>query len=182
MKRTRAATAVANQVSAVIVMLACCCLGGTSASAIDCLSAAGDPKTGWYSWREIDGRKCWFLKTGAMPAKSELRWPAKVRQEARAMEPLPPPERNTEPPVAVAAVASSPVAVMPPPSNLNTSEESPPPSQLRFKTARVKPAAAPATRLGHGLDLLNGVSLWGNSPANLAPADPFHARFVGGKD
>jgi hypothetical protein len=171
MKRMRAAATVANPVCAAILILVCCCLGGSSAWAIDCLSAPGDPKTGWYSWREIDGRKCWFLKAGAMPAKSQLHWPAKAGQDARSIAPVSPADERTEP-----------VAEAPPPADTTNRSEPSPPTSLRFKTARVKPATAPSLHLGHGLDLMNGASLTANTPPSLAPADPFHARFTGRKD
>ena len=90
MIRMSTTAATVNRVNAVIVVLACCCAGSTSAWAIDCLSNPGDPKTGYYSWRDIDGRKCWFKKTGAIPAKSQLQWPAKSKQEARSVEPASP--------------------------------------------------------------------------------------------
>jgi hypothetical protein len=83
--------------SAVATILICCSLGSASAWAIDCQSAPGDPKTGWYSWREIDGRKCWFLKTGPMPPKSALRWPHKPVQETRPQPPSPAARERTEP-------------------------------------------------------------------------------------
>jgi hypothetical protein len=152
------------------------------------LSAPGDPKSGWYSWREIEGRRCWFKKTGAMPTKSQLYWPAKVRPEARSIEPASPSQERT-----------MPVAVPPPQADTTNRPEprpepgpEPKPQTLpQFKAARVKPATGASLRLGNGqVDLLNGASLSTmhalggarQKPANLAPADPFGARFTGNGD
>jgi hypothetical protein len=166
--------------SVVIILFVCCCLGSSSAWAIDCLSAPGDPKSGWYSWREIEGRRCWFQKTGAMPPKSQLHWPAKVRQEARSIEPAPPSKERTEP-----------VAVAPPQADTTNRPEPKAQTLPQFKTARVKPATGASLRLGNGqVDLLNGASLSTmqalggarQKPANLAPSDPFSARFTGNGD
>jgi hypothetical protein len=167
----------------VVIMFVCCTLGSSSAWAIDCLSAPGDPRTGWYSWREIDARKCWFRKTGAMPPKSLLHWPAKVGQEARSIEPASPSRERTEPETAA------------PPSADTTNRPEPnpttkPPTLPRFTTARVKPATGASLRLGNGLDLMNGASLSAvrtlggarQKPASRAPADPFTARFTGSSD
>jgi hypothetical protein len=168
MKRKNAAAAAVNRVSIVGIALACCCFANSAAWAIDCMSAAGDPKTGWYSWREIDGRKCWFKKTGAMPAKSELQWPAKAPQEARLTEPARSQSKRAEP-----------APARPPEVETEVTPESSVPEPLRFKTARVKPATGSPARPEVGPDLMDGTSLSDKAPANLAPADPFHARFIG---
>jgi hypothetical protein len=195
MKRMRAAAAVAIRINAVILVSICCSLGSSLGSSpawamIDCMSAPGEPKVGArYFWREIDGRKCWFLRTGDIPPKSQLRWPKKAEKvEPEEVEP----EKDARPeePSAVATdrrdERPESVAVTPPPAEtperLQPSSEPRPSSQLRFRTARVKPVAAPALNLGHGLDLLNGTSLTANTPPSLAPADPFHARFTGRRD
>jgi hypothetical protein len=165
--------------SVVVIMFVCCYLGSSSAWAIDCLSAPGDPKTGWYSWREIDGRKCWFRKAGAMPPKSLLHWPAKDGQEARSIEPVSPSKERTEP-----------EAAAPPLADMTNRPEPEPPTLPRVKTARVKPATGASLRLGNGLDLMNGASLSAvrtlggarQKPASRGPADPFNARFTGGSD
>jgi hypothetical protein len=163
----------------VVLMFVCSyCLGSSSAWAIDCLSAPGDPKTGWYSWREIDGRKCWFQKTGAMPPKSQFRWPAKARQEARSVEPASPSKERAEP-----------VVVALPPADTTNRPEPKPPTLPQFKTVRVRPATGASLRLENGLDLMNGASLSAmqplgaaRRPASLAPAEPFDARFTGRSD
>jgi len=58
----------------------CCCFVASPVQAIDCLSAPDHSDTGWWSWREIDGRKCWYKKVGAVPPKSEFRWPESEKQ------------------------------------------------------------------------------------------------------
>jgi hypothetical protein len=162
--------------SVIITFIVCCCLGSSSAWAIDCLSAAGDPKTGWYSWREIEGRRCWFKKTGAMPPKSQLHWPARVRQEVGSIEPASASNKRIEP------------AVMTPSQADTTNRPEPQsPTLPRFMTVRVKPATG-TLRLGNSqVDLMNGASLSTmqplgkarQKPTNLAPADQFNARFNG---
>jgi hypothetical protein len=160
-----------------ILMFVCCyCLASSSAWAIDCLSDPGDPKTGWYSWREIDGRKCWFQKSGAMPPKSQFRWPVKVRQEARSAQTGSPSKERTEPEVVA-------------PADTTNSTESKPPTLPQFKIVRVRPATGVSLRLGNGLDLMNGASLSARQPldaarraASPAPADSFDARFAGSND
>jgi hypothetical protein len=159
-----------------IILLVCCCLASSSALAIECLSAAGDPKSGWYAWREIEGRRCWFVKTGAMPSKSQLHWPAKVREEARSIDPTPVQERTES--VSVAA------------PQIETTSAAEPKAQMspQFNTARVKPVTgSPRPLQGGQVDLLSGASLSTmhalggarQKPAHLAPADPFSARFTG---
>ena len=58
----------------VTTLLVCCCVATSSAQAIECLSSPKS-ESGWWSWREIDGRKCWYKKVGAVPPKSEFVWP-----------------------------------------------------------------------------------------------------------
>jgi hypothetical protein len=51
----------------------------TSAASAEILcrdKAGSEPGVHW-SWRDIEGRRCWFKRHGAIPQKSELRW-AKV--------------------------------------------------------------------------------------------------------
>ena len=57
--------------------------GGANAKAVECSVARGSHTQGYWSWRLIDGRKCWYLgKT--MISKSQLQWPAKVSVQAKA--------------------------------------------------------------------------------------------------
>jgi hypothetical protein len=56
-----------------------------------CRDTAGEAGVHW-SWREIDGRRCWFKSHGAMPPKSELLWEkpqarAKTKEEAARLAP-----------------------------------------------------------------------------------------------
>jgi hypothetical protein len=151
-------------------LFVCWLAGSSSAWAIECMSAAGNPKSGYYAWREIDGRKCWFKKTGAMPPKSELHWPAKTQEQLHATIPA---EASEETTMALAAPPREPAArsagrsaavAAPPPEDDATDEAEPrresPAPQFAFKTIRVRPAAAAAVRLGDGqVDLMNGASV-----------------------
>lgn len=151
-------------------LFVCWLAGSSSAWAIECMSAAGNPKSGYYAWREIDGRKCWFKKTGAMPPKSELHWPAKTQEQARSTMPA---EASEETTVAVVAPAKEPAArsagrsaavAAPPPEDDATDEAEPkmasPAPQFAFKTIRVRPAVAAPVRLGDGqVDLMNSASV-----------------------
>jgi hypothetical protein len=183
-----------------IIFSLCCWLGSSSAWAIECMSAAGDPKSGYYAWREIDGRKCWFKKTGAMPPKSELHWPAKSQEQARSRVRS---ETSEEPTVAAAVPprpsttesAERPAPVAVPPMDAESTDQpqsktaSPPPQF--FKTIRVRPAREALVRLGNGqVDLMDSASVSAvqvlaparHKPATAAaaaPADPFTARFSG---
>jgi hypothetical protein len=71
-----------------LVFLAACIaalapIGGANAKAIDCSVARPSNPQGYWSWRLIDGRKCWYAgKT--MISKSLLQWPAKVSVQAKA--------------------------------------------------------------------------------------------------
>ena len=186
-------------------LFVCWLAGSSSAWAIECMSAAGNPKSGYYAWREIDGRKCWFKKTGAMPPKSELHWPAKTQEQHATI----PAEASEETTIALAAPPREPVArsaarrtavATPPPEDDATDEAEPrrasPAPQFAFKTIRVRPAVAAPVRLGDGqVDLMNGASVSAvpvippsrlpviapprPKPAASASADPFEARFTG---
>jgi hypothetical protein len=57
--------------------------GGANAKAVECNVARPSHPQGYWSWRLIDGRKCWYPgKT--MISKSLLQWPAKVSVQAKA--------------------------------------------------------------------------------------------------
>ena len=57
--------------------------GGANAKAVECSVARPSHPQGYWSWRLIDGRKCWYPgKT--MISKSMLQWPAKVSVQAKA--------------------------------------------------------------------------------------------------
>jgi hypothetical protein len=57
--------------------------GGANAKAVECSVARPSHPQGYWSWRLIDGRKCWYPgKT--MVSKSVLQWPAKVSVQAKA--------------------------------------------------------------------------------------------------
>jgi hypothetical protein len=71
-----------------LVLLAACVAalaptGGADAKAVECSVARPSHPQGYWSWRLIDGRKCWYPgKT--MISKSLLQWPAKVSVQAKA--------------------------------------------------------------------------------------------------
>ena len=63
--------------------------GEANAKAMDCSAARPSSAQGYWSWRLIDGRKCWYAgKT--MVSKSLLQWPAKGAVQAKA-DPTPAP-------------------------------------------------------------------------------------------
>ena len=56
--------------------------GVANAKAVDCSVARPSSAHSYWSWRLIDGRKCWYAgKT--MISKSLLRWPAKASVQAK---------------------------------------------------------------------------------------------------
>jgi hypothetical protein len=63
--------------------------GVANAKAMECSAARPSSTQSYWSWRLIDGRKCWYAgKT--MVAKSLLQWPAKGAVQAKA-DPAPVP-------------------------------------------------------------------------------------------
>jgi len=57
--------------------------GVANAKAVECSVARPSSAQGYWSWRLIDGRKCWYAgKT--MISKSLLQWPAKASVQAKA--------------------------------------------------------------------------------------------------
>jgi hypothetical protein len=71
-----------------LVLLAACIaalapIGGANAKATECSVARPSHPQGYWSWRLIDGRKCWYPgKT--MISKSLLQWPPKASVQAKA--------------------------------------------------------------------------------------------------
>jgi hypothetical protein len=75
--------------------------GVANAKAMECSVARPSNAHGYWSWRLIDGRKCWYAgKT--MISKSLLQWPAKASVQAKAETK---PARVTVVPVTVVPVA-----------------------------------------------------------------------------
>ena len=63
--------------------------GGANAKSVDCSVVRPSNGHGYWSWRLIDGRKCWYAgKT--MISKSLLQWPVKTSVQAKA-DPKPAP-------------------------------------------------------------------------------------------
>ena len=57
--------------------------GVANAKAVECSVARPSSAQGYWSWRLIDGRKCWYAgKT--MISKSLLQWPVKTSVQAKA--------------------------------------------------------------------------------------------------
>jgi hypothetical protein len=145
-------------------LLVCCCVATSSAQAIECLSEPNRSESGWWSWREIDGRKCWYKKVGAVPPKSEFVWPEHAKEA--------PPRRE-------AAQA---------PSSPPTTEGMRTPLP-RIEMARVKPVDLdnPIFRLADGrVGLMEGFSLsslrgiggaWEVPHHTGVRLDPFDARY-----
>jgi hypothetical protein len=67
----------------VACMAALAPVGAANAKAMECSVARPSNATGYWSWRLIDGRKCWYAgKT--MISKSLVQWPAKASVQAKA--------------------------------------------------------------------------------------------------
>ena len=62
-------------ISAAIILISMTA-GSAADAAIRCQDAPGREQHGVYwSWREIDGKRCWFIRaSGAMPPKSAFAW------------------------------------------------------------------------------------------------------------
>jgi hypothetical protein len=58
-----------------------------TAAAIDCQEKIGDVKKRW-SWRDVDGRRCWFVMPpdGHQPSKVDLRWQQHKAEEQQVIE------------------------------------------------------------------------------------------------
>ena len=120
-------------------LLVCCCVAASSAEAIDCLSSPNS-QSGWWSWREIDGRKCWYKKVGAVPPKSEFVWPDQAKEAKEAPPPREAPQPSSPPPATEGMRTPLP----------------------RIAVARVKPVdlTNPIFRLGEGrVGLIEGFNL-----------------------
>lgn len=50
-------------------------------AATECSSAQGS-RNAYWSWREIDGRRCWYVGRPGR-SKEQLRWPLRAREEAQ---------------------------------------------------------------------------------------------------
>jgi hypothetical protein len=141
----------------------------SSAQAIECLSAPNQSGSGWWSWREIDGRKCWYRKVGAVPPKSEFSWPKDAKTDAKSDAKEAMPEGTREP-------SAMPATVMPT-------------ALRRVALAHVKPVVLtdPNYRLSdvrvglmEGFDLSGARGVGGTWAIPLyieSPGDAFDARY-----
>ena len=80
MRRPKLIATRRGALAAVVGLLVCCFASTRSAMAIECLTSPNQTERGWWSWREIDGRKCWYKKVGAVPPKSEFVWPDQPKE------------------------------------------------------------------------------------------------------
>ena len=78
-------------------------------AAIPCQEAPGREERGvFWSWREIDGKRCWFIRAaGGMPPKSAFTW-AKEEPAKDAVTPAPL-KTNTEPSIRVRVLRVKPI-------------------------------------------------------------------------
>ena len=76
--------------------------GVANAKAVECSVARPSNPQGYWSWRLIDGRKCWYAGKTQI-SKSLLQWPAKASVQAKAD---PAQVRVTVVPVTVVPVAT----------------------------------------------------------------------------
>jgi hypothetical protein len=69
-------------------------VGAANAKAVECSVARPSNANAYWSWRLIDGRKCWYAGK-PMISKSSLSWPAKapvqVKPSVQAKDDTPPP-------------------------------------------------------------------------------------------
>ena len=82
---------------AAAMILASMAAGSAAHAAIRCEDATGREQQGVYwSWREIEGKRCWFIGArGAMPPKSAFTWAKEESVEPD--EPIPPEKTKTSP-------------------------------------------------------------------------------------
>ena len=65
-------------------------------AAIECRAELPQSRSGHWSWRQVEGRKCWYPGRASVD-KTQLRWPT--------AEASPRPQPETRPPVAEAAAS-----------------------------------------------------------------------------
>ena len=68
-----------------------------------CKDTPGREQGVHWSWREIEGRRCWFKPQGPMPPKSEFRWEKKeeARQVVAKVEAPPAPVQQQGPSIRI---------------------------------------------------------------------------------
>lgn len=69
----------------------------------ECRAAVPARAQGQWSWRLIDGRKCWYAGKAVIP-KSALRWPAAMPAQAKAPVAVPAVQAKAAEPTTVGAV------------------------------------------------------------------------------
>ena len=61
---------------AVIIVLA---WATTASSAVECVADLPSKRNGYWSWRIIDGKRCWYLGRPGM-SKAKLQWPRSAQE------------------------------------------------------------------------------------------------------
>ena len=84
----------------------------TSAAAIECRSAPPRPAKEYWSWRQIDGRQCWYAGKPGLD-KAKLRWaangvPPRLEPKPVAPPPVEPPIPAPAPPATQERTAAAP--------------------------------------------------------------------------
>jgi hypothetical protein len=88
-----------KRIALVILLLSPTAVTGATA-AIHCRDAAGHEQGAHWSWRDIEGRRCWFIREGTtMPPKSEFTWDKGIpaKQDSSAV----PEQKKREPTITV---------------------------------------------------------------------------------
>jgi hypothetical protein len=94
-------------ISAAALILASMAAGNAASAAIPCQEAPGREERGVYwSWREIDGKRCWYIREGrSMPPKSQFAWAKEQpEQPVEKYVPAPPEARNIGPTIQIVRV------------------------------------------------------------------------------
>ena len=115
----------------------------TSAAAIECQTRkTGD---GYWSWRLVDNRKCWYPGCGRIDKKM-LHWTTDLNERAGA---LPPPAVQAEPPKAADSARPKLPPIEPPPipPGLSTALQAHADELRRSSVRLVYPAAAETERI-----------------------------------
>jgi hypothetical protein len=96
-------------ISATGIILIAISAASTAYAAIPCQESAGREQRGVYwSWREIEGKRCWFVREGvAMPPKSMFTW---AKEEPEKEEVTSAPEKTkSEPSIRVRMLRVKPI-------------------------------------------------------------------------
>jgi hypothetical protein len=67
---------------ALVIMLTA--LGTAAYSAVECRAEPPADRTGYWSWRNIDGKRCWYPGRAGMD-KANLKWPQSAPDSDRVL-------------------------------------------------------------------------------------------------